>query len=219
MRFFWYSNKCCKVESSALLTVAIFSMSKQFSPFPAQYWDQLSSKVFSSSSHKDYLQIENRLLLWIIHYFHHHELHITILFTKMKRERELFLSSPSSSLFCVSISFNFASELKLLFDVFHPCFFVGCLSKSYRVAAALHKSKISQANFSSLFYTSLKLSAKYFFISIQTLRTHGQTLKKPRKSQLKTTTKKITPQKIPQKITSKKSPRKSHLNNSPKNHT
>ena len=167
--FFWYSNKCCKVESSALLTVAIFSMSKQFSPFPAQYWDQLSSKVFSSSSHKDYLQIENRLLLWIIHYFHHHELHITILFTKMKRERELFLSSPSS-LFCVSISFNFASELKLLFDVFHPCFFVGCLSKSYRVAAALHKSKISQANFSSLFYTRLKLSAKYFFfISIQTL--------------------------------------------------
>ena len=69
--FFWYSNKCCKVESFALLTVAIFSMSKQFSPFPAQYWDQLSSKVFSSSSHKDYLQIENRLLLWIIHYFHH----------------------------------------------------------------------------------------------------------------------------------------------------
>ena len=88
MRFFFGSNKCCKVESSALLTVAIFSMSKQFSPFPAQYWDQLSSKVFSSSSHKDYLQIENRLLLWIIHYFHHHELHITILFTKMKRERE-----------------------------------------------------------------------------------------------------------------------------------
>ena len=150
--FFWYSNKCCKVESFALLTVAIFSMSKQFSPFPAQYWDQLSSKVFSSSSHKDYLQIENRLLLWIIHYFHH-LMNCTSQYYLPKwkeKERELFLSSPSS-LFCVSISFNFASELKLLFDVFHPCFFVGCLSKSYRVAAALHKSKISQANFSSLF--------------------------------------------------------------------
>ena len=200
MRFFFCSNKCCKVESSALLTVAIFSMSKQFSPFPAQYWDQLSSKVFSSSSHKDYLQIENRLLLWIIHYFHHHELHITILFTKMKRERESCFWVPLLP-FCVSISFNFASELKLLFDVFHPCFFVGCLSKSYRVAAALHKSKISQANFSSLFYTRLKLSAKYFFfISIQTLsllfdswanfeKTHrNHSLKlQPRKSHLKKT--------------------------------
>ena len=54
--------------------------------------------------------------------------------------------------FCVSISFNFAASEGWNFSLmFHPCFFVGCLSKSYRSRAALHKSKISQANFSSFF--------------------------------------------------------------------
>ena len=147
----------CKVESCSLCWQLQFSIEQTIFP--------ISCSIFFSS-HKDYLQIENRLVgshtllsSWTAHH--------NIIY---QNEKRVVFEFPYSS-----FSFPFVFQFLLILQpqkaetslwCFTPVFLLAAFQNLIGAAAALHKSKISQANFSSLFYTKCKI----IFIQYSTLK-------------------------------------------------